>query len=109
VREGVEFGAGLRPLANLVELATDTNHPTLGARADALLAEQLPAHPDDTRLLRGVWARTSGEVLLREGERGRATIVTLCAEWLEQLVTRRELDAEVAATMLDALASLVAS
>ncbi|PRP91374.1 Tetratricopeptide repeat protein [Enhygromyxa salina] len=107
VLEGVDAGAGLRPLANLVELATTTNHPTLGERADTLLAEQLPDHPDDPRLMRGVWARSSGEVLLREGEQGRATIVALAAAWLEDLVARQGLDAEVGATMLDALASLV--
>jgi tetratricopeptide (TPR) repeat protein len=107
VREGVEAGAGLRPLAHLVELAVATEHPTLGAQADALLAEQLPDHPDDTRLLRGLWSRTSGEVLLQEGERGRATIVARAATWLEELIRRRELDARTAALLFDGLASLV--
>jgi thioredoxin-like negative regulator of GroEL len=107
VRDGVEVGAGLRPLAHLVELAVATEHPTLGAQADALLAEQLPAHPDDTRLLRGLWSRTSGEVLLQEGERGRATIVARAATWLEELIRRRELDARTAAQLFDGLASLV--
>src|SRR5690606_31575210 len=60
-REGVEAGAGLRPIVQLVELAAATEHPTLGERADALLSEQLPDHPDDTRLLRGLWSRSSGE------------------------------------------------
>ena len=109
VREGVELGAGLRPLANLVELATSVADPKLGERADALLAEQLPEHPEDSRLMRGVWARTSGDVLLREGERGRTTIASHAAAWLEQLISRRELEPEVGATMFDALAQLVTS
>ena len=107
VREGVEAGAGLRPLAHLVELAAASDHPTLAARADALLAEQLPDHPDDTRLLRGLWTRSSGELLLREGERGRTSIVARAAAWLEDLIARLELDAETAARLLDGLASLV--
>ncbi|HVI01326.1 MAG TPA: tetratricopeptide repeat protein, partial [Enhygromyxa sp.] len=107
VRDGVEAGAGLRPLAHLVEFAVATEHPELGERADALLAERLPDHPDDTRLLRGLWSRSSGEVLLQEGERGRTTIVARAAAWLEDLIHRKELDARTAALLFDGLASLV--
>ncbi|MCA9701164.1 MAG: hypothetical protein KC431_26825, partial [Myxococcales bacterium] len=107
VEDAARRSESVEPVAALVALVGAEGLLELSERADALLLEHLPAHPDDPKLLAAVWQRAEAAVLVHEGEQGRAEVVAVAAAWLERLLARYAIEPTVAARMFAGLASQV--